>query len=112
MAQVTREDNKAGCTIEGVTVEPIPDTTLSEQAYVMLAVEHYKKAIQYDILASQAREPRTDSGQDAALFRYCGVQPDDDWVKRVERLNAIIDGMNGRGHMCECGKAIVGTVVV
>ena len=44
------------------------------------------------------------------IFRHCGVQPDDDWVKRVERLNAIIDGLNGRGEAV--GGAIVGTVVV
>ena len=25
------------------------------------------------------------------LLRYCGDQPGDDWVKRVERLNGIID---------------------
>lgn len=25
------------------------------------------------------------------IFRYCGTQPDDDWVKRVERLNEKID---------------------
>lgn len=30
------------------------------------------------------------------LFRYCGTVPDDDWVKRVERLNAIIDAQTCR----------------
>lgn len=47
---------------------------------------------------------------ESELLRYCGDQPGDDWVKRVERLNAIIDGMNGRGEAV--GGAIVGTVVV
>jgi hypothetical protein len=28
------------------------------------------------------------------IYRYCGVQPGDDWVKRVERLNAIIDELD------------------
>lgn len=27
------------------------------------------------------------------LLRYCGDQPGDDWVKRVDRLNGIIDVM-------------------
>jgi len=28
---------------------------------------------------------------EAGIFRYCGTIPDDDWVKRVERLNEKID---------------------
>ena len=30
----------------------------------------------------------------AGIFRHCGVEPDDDWVKRVERLNAQIDHLH------------------
>ena len=62
--------------------------------------------------AAQAHDETGEFDLSKGIFRYCGTVPDDDWVKRVERLNAIIDGMNGRGRMCECGKAIVGTVVV
>lgn len=49
---------------------------------------------------------------DLDILRHCGEVAGDDWVKRVERLNGLVDSMNGRGKVCECGKAIVGTVVV
>lgn len=36
---------------------------------------------------------RTVVADPAHLLRYCGDQPGDDWVKRVERLNGMIDVM-------------------
>lgn len=89
-----------GATIGGVTIEAIPAWSLTEQEYTMLAAEHLKKAIQYDVLAAQLRDPRTEVNLEAGIYRHCGVQPGDTWVERVERLNAIIDGL------------VVGTVVV
>ncbi len=34
----------------------------------------------------------TETATDGPLFRHCGVEPGDDWVTRVERLNDMIDG--------------------
>lgn len=60
--------------------------------------------------AAQAHSENGEFELSSGIFRHCGVQPGDTWVERVERLNAIIDGMNGRGEAV--GGAIVGTVVV
>jgi hypothetical protein len=58
------------------------DMTADEQA------DHAAKG-----LLDRYREQNTDEvNLEDGIYRHCGVQPGDDWVKRVERLNAIIDG--------------------
>jgi hypothetical protein len=46
------------------------------------------------ISAAQAPDEAAEFDLSKGIFRYCGAIPDDDWVKRVERLNARIDHLH------------------
>lgn len=70
-------------------LEPDKDNNLKDLSdKFRAAIDALHEYAHRDDMPAEVPETTTEG----PLFRHCGVEPGDDWVTRVERLNDMIDG--------------------